>query len=132
MTMIADKPFTQFTNVNILDELRIRGVLVDITDPYTTYIPRLFISVIIDSDYSAIAGDWIEAVNGISILLPADADENDEVIVTNGDGSLITINSGAVNIKYTSTVTSLQTTNQGTTLHFQMFSDGVSNYWRIR
>ena len=29
MVQIADKPFSQLTNLNILDELRIRGVLVD-------------------------------------------------------------------------------------------------------
>lgn len=58
MVEIADKAFTQLTNLNILDELRIQGVLVqpaggqDIVEVSTTY------QVIIDDDIIAATGTF--------------------------------------------------------------------------
>jgi hypothetical protein len=131
MTMIAGKPFTQLLNLNLLDELRIQGVLVNFNTG-DTYVPRYFTSAISSIDYIAIAGDWVEARNGITVYLPFDAEENDEVIVANGDGSTITIDANGNSIKYTTTDTSMTTSNQGTSLHFQLFVDGSNSYWRIR
>ena len=54
MVQIAEKPFTQFLNVNILDELRFDGEL---------FGPREFNSSVPVGDVTAVNGDWIEANN---------------------------------------------------------------------
>jgi hypothetical protein len=62
--MIAGKPFTQFTNVNILDELRINGVLfAGVAEPVT-----------VTGDYTVLSSDsmvLVDASSGpITITLP--------------------------------------------------------------
>ena len=123
MTKIANKPFTQLTNLNITDELRFKGEL---------FGPREFESSVATGNVTAVNGNWIEAGSGITVTLDPDSEIDDEIIVSNGDGTLITIDALTVDIKYKSTTNSLQTQNQGTTLHFQMFGDGDTKYWRIR
>ena len=123
MTKIANKPFTQLTNLNITDELRFKGEL---------FGPREFESSVANTSVTATNGNWIEAGSGITVTLDPDSEIDDEIIVSNGDGTLITINAVSVDIKYTTTTRILKTKNQGTTLHFQMFGDGDTKYWRIR
>lgn len=84
------------------------------------------------SNYTAINKDWVEARSGIIVKLPANPDVNDQVIVSNGDGSKITIQGNGNTIKYTTSATSIITRNQGTSLHFQLFQDEATKYWRIR
>ena len=84
------------------------------------------------SAYTAFNKEWIEARNKAIITLPADPLVNDQVIVSNGDGSLIKIRGNGNNIKYTSTDTSVNIRNKGTSLHFQLFEDESTKYWRIR
>lgn len=83
-------------------------------------------------DYTAENKDWVEARNRITVNLPADPLVNHQVIVSNGDGSLIKIKGNGNNIKYTATDSSVQIANQGTSLHFQLFEDQSTKYWRIR
>lgn len=91
-----------------------------------------FIGMVQTSNYTAENKDWVEARNKITVKLPANPLVNDQVIVSNGDGSLITINGNGNNIKYTRTDASAQIANQGTSLHFQLFEDQSTKYWRIR
>jgi len=84
------------------------------------------------TNYTAENKDWIEARSRITIKLPANPLVNDQVIVSNGDGSLITVQGNGNNIKYTSTDTSINIRNKGTSLHFQLFEDQNTKYWRIR
>jgi len=84
------------------------------------------------TSYTAENKDWVEARSKITIKLPANPLVNDQVIVSNGDGSLITVQGNGNNIKYTKTDTSINIRNQGTSLHFQLFEDQDTKYWRIR
>ena len=123
MTQIDGKPFTQLTNLNILDELRFNGQI---------FGPREFDSSVPTGSVTATSGDWIEANNGVTVTLSEDSVVDDEIVVTNGDGSSINICSGSVDIKYTSVTNKIIIRQQGTTLHFQMFGNGSDLYWRIR
>jgi len=84
------------------------------------------------SNYTAVNKDWVEARQKITVDLPANPLVNDQVIVSNGDGSAIKVDGNGNNIKYTSTDTSINIRNQGTSLHFQLFEDESTKYWRIR
>jgi len=122
MVQIADKPFTQLLNLNILDELRFKGKL---------FGEREFDSQVPVGDITAVSGDWIEANNRITVTLDNESEVDDEIIVTNGDGTEITIYS-TISIKFTETTNVIITRTMGTTLHFQMFGNGDEKYWRIR
>ena len=91
-----------------------------------------FIAKVKTSNYTAVNKDWVEARNKAIITLPADPLVNDQVIVSNGDGSLIVIKGNGNNIKYKTIDTSINIRNQGTSLHFQLFEDESTKYWRIR
>lgn len=91
-----------------------------------------FIAKVKTSNYTAENKDWVEARSKAIITLPADPLVNDQVIVSNGDGSLIKINGNGNNIKYTTTNTNLKTSRQGSSFHFQLFEDESTKYWRIR
>jgi hypothetical protein len=84
------------------------------------------------TDYTAENKEWIEARGRITIKLPSDPLVNDQVIVSNGDGAVITIQGNGNDIKYTDKDTSINIRNQGTSLHFQLFEDESTKYWRIR
>lgn len=91
-----------------------------------------FIGKVITSDYTAFDKEWIEARNKARIYLPENALVNHQVIVSNGDGTIISVHGNGNNIKYTTTDTVVNIRNQGTSLHFQLFQDGTTKYWRIR
>lgn len=91
-----------------------------------------FIGKVKTSAYTAENKDWVEARSKATISLPANPLVNDQVIVSNGDGSAITVKGNGNNIKYTKTDTSINIRNQGTSLHFQLFEDQDTKYWRIR
>lgn len=82
--------------------------------------------------YTAINKDWIEARSKAVIKLPSNPLANDQVIISNGDGSLIKIMGNGNDIKYTTTDTSINIRNQGTSLHFQLFRYQDTRYWRAR
>ena len=82
--------------------------------------------------YTAFNKDWVEGRANAVITLPADPLPNDQVIVSNGDGSTIKVLSNGTDIKYTSTDTTLTIQRMGTSLHFQVFEDESTKYWRIR
>lgn len=85
------------------------------------------------ANYTAKNKEWIEARTKATISLPGNPLRNHQVIVSNGDGSTITISGNGNNIKYTSTDTSLITKRKGTSLHFHYFIDNVASesYWRV-
>lgn len=95
-----------------------------------------FIGDVKVTNYTARNKDWIEARNKAVITLPANPLVNDQVIVSNGDGSEITIKGNGNNIKYKGTDTSIKTRSDGTSLHFQLFRHQVygvdERYWRVR
>lgn len=93
-----------------------------------------FISKIKTVNYTAINKDWIEARNKITVYLPETPIRDDEIMISNGDGSVITIDGNGSNIKYTSTDTKFITRNNGSSYHFQYFEDNGLNerYWRVR
>ena len=76
--------------------------------------------------------DWIEARKGITVTLPADALVNHQVIVSNGDDTRIAVKGGGMKIKYSSLTDEVVMRRQGTSLHFQVFEDEATKYWRIR
>jgi hypothetical protein len=106
---------------------------VDIIEQVADLIPitpnRVFYSTIKDSNYTAISGDFVEARCRCIITLDSNADQDAEIIIANGDGTRVTV---LGNIKYTRTTDRMFISNQGTSLHFQMFVDGNTKYWRIR
>lgn len=91
-----------------------------------------FVGKVKTINYTAIAKDWVEARSNAVISLPLDPLVNDQVIVSNGDGSLIKVEGNGNDIKYTTTDTSIIIRVQGTSLHFQLFEFEGTKYWRIR
>lgn len=93
-----------------------------------------FNSVIKTADYTAANKDWVEARNKITILFPENPVKDDEIMVSNGDGSAITVDGNGELFKYTSTDTVFITRNMGSSYHFQYFEDNNLNerYWRVR
>jgi len=106
--------------------------VLDATVKQILYDTAGFIGKVKISAYTAENKDWVEARNKAVISLPANPLVNDQVIISNGDGSIINVNGNGNNIKYTSTDTSVNIRNQGTSLHFQLFEDQDTKYWRIR
>lgn len=90
-----------------------------------------FVGKIKNTNYTAENKDWVEARSGITISLPTDPLSNHQVIVSNGDGSKITVNGNGKNIKYSKTDTTLITKRKGTSLHFLFFIDSSETYWRV-
>ncbi|GAF74808.1 unnamed protein product [marine sediment metagenome] len=91
-----------------------------------------FIGLVKTSNYTARTKEWVEAGSDSTISLPANPLVNDQVIVSNGDGTTITVDGNGNNIKYDKTDTSVLIRSQGTSLHFQLFQDAATKYWRIR
>ena len=100
----------QISNVEAADEQAIES--------------KLFNVLIKNQNYTAVDMDFIEARSGIVITLDPNAQENDDVIIANGDSSRITV-LGSVKIKRIET--SVNINQAGTSLHFKKFPD----YWRI-
>jgi hypothetical protein len=92
----------------------------------------LFNTVSITNNYTAKNKDFIEANNGITVKLPANPVINSEIIIANGDGSLITIDGNGTNIKYISVSQTMITSNMGSSWHFHLFDNGTDKYWRPR
>ena len=85
-------------------------------------------------NYTAENKEWIEARSKARIKLPSNPLHNSEVIISNGDGTSIIMDGNGNDIKYTSTSTTLPTIRQGSSFHFQFFSDNTlgESYWRAR
>lgn len=123
MTKIAGKPFTQLTNLNITDELRFKGEL---------FGAREFSSSEATNNEVLVSGDWREVGKGYTVILDPDSEVDDEIILTNLDGTLVTYDAVSVVIKFKGDHFKVQSQEQDTTLHFQMFGNGDDKYWRIR
>lgn len=93
-----------------------------------------FVSKIKTANYDVKNKDWVEARNGILLTFPTNPVRDDEIMVSNGDGSQIKIWGNGYNFKYTSTDSMFVTRNMGSSYHFQFFEDNVLNerYWRVR
>lgn len=91
-----------------------------------------FVAKVKITNYTAINKDWVEARSGATIKAPSNPLANDQFIVSNGDGSTITVLGNGNDIKYTKTDTKILTRKKGTSLHFQLFEDSTTKYWRIR
>ena len=85
-------------------------------------------------NYTAENKEWVEARNKARIKLPSNPLRNSEVIISNGDGTSIIMDGNGNDIKYTSTSATLTTIRQGSSFHFQFFSDNAlgESYWRAR
>jgi hypothetical protein len=103
--------------------------LQQIEDLIPAYENRDFYSTIKSADYTAVSGDFVEARDNCIITLDPNADADDQIIVANGDGTRITV---LGDIKFTRLDTKMFIRRQGTSMHFQMFVDGMTKYWRIR
>lgn len=82
------------------------------------------------SDCTALDNDFIEANNSSIVYLPINPRKSSQVIVANGDGTVITIDGNSNSIKFTKLDTQLKIREIGTTIVFQWFQDGP--YWRPR
>ena len=93
-----------------------------------------FNSKIKTSNYTAENREWVEARSKARIKLPSNPLHNSEVIISNGDGTHIIMDGNGSDIKFTSTSTTLTTARQGSSFHFQFFSDNAlgESYWRAR
>ena len=80
--------------------------------------------------YTALDFDFIEANNSAKIKLPQYPDDASEVIVANGDGSMIVVDGNGKKFKVKGLTDDVLIKNQGTSLHFQYFAE--RGYWRIR
>jgi hypothetical protein len=91
---------------------------------------RVFFNTRVKSvDYTATDNDFVEMSDGKTLKLPENPRKNSQIIVANGDGTLITIDGNGNNIKRTSLTSSIKTSRKGTSLHFYWFIDGP--YWRL-
>ena len=81
-------------------------------------------------DCTAVDNDFIEANSSIIVYLPLNPRKSSQVIVANGDGSVITVDGNGNDIKFTKLDTELKIRTMGTTIVFQWFQDGP--YWRPR
>jgi len=81
-------------------------------------------------DCTAADNDFVEANNSIIVYLPVSPRKSSQVIVANGDGSVITVDGNGNDIKFTKLDTELKIRTMGTTIVFQWFQDGP--YWRPR
>ncbi len=93
-----------------------------------------FISKIKITNFTAVNKDWVEARKNITVKLPENAQRDDEIMISNGDGSKITVDGNGNNIKFTKTDPCFITRNKGSSYHFQYFEDNTLNerYWRVR
>lgn len=91
-----------------------------------------FTSKIKTVDYTAINKDWVEARNGIKVTFPVNPVRDDEIMVSNGDGSTIKIYGNGYKFKYKDSDTTFITRNKGSSFHFQFFQDLGEQYWRVR
>lgn len=76
-------------------------------------------------NYTAVDGDFIEATSRAEITLDPNSEENDDIIVANGDSTLIKV-LGRVKVGG-KIETTINIRRAGTSLHFKKFKD----YWRI-
>ena len=87
----------------------------------------IFTSITVDSGYTALGGEFINAKRSAIISLPLTPNEGSVIIVRNGDGSPITIKGNGKNINGCSEA---KICRQGTALVIHYFID--SNEWLVR
>lgn len=112
MTIIADKPFTQLTNLNILDELRIDGVLVTPTEQQFVEVTANY-TIDIDDDVVLGSGTFNVTLISLStaikqVTIKALASSTLTLIADGSD----TIESGSTPITSNQSVTLVPTTTQ--------------------
>lgn len=91
-----------------------------------------FNATIKTTNYTAKNKDYVEARNGITVFLPENSVRGDEIMIANGDGSLITVLGNGTDIKYKRTDDTFVTRNIGSSYHFHLFVDNPNKYWRVR
>jgi len=85
-------------------------------------------AVIANSNYDAVASDYVEARTGL-VNLPQFPSENDEVIVASDFSGNVVISGNGNNIKRKEETRQLIISQVGTSLHFLYFIGG--GYWRV-
>lgn len=99
--------------------------------PPRTYI-REFIPDIVTTNYTAVNNDFIDARAGITVQLDSNAGFNDQIITMNGDGSAITVSS-TIQIRYQGQRGfKIILANEGTAIHWHLFSNGTEKFWAAR
>ena len=114
---IIDDPIQETINLN--SQTNAEEVHYHFDSPF-----RVFNAVSTNTIYIANNWDWINAKNGSSIILPAYPEVNSEVIIRNGDGSLIGLKGNGRLINGSSTG---ELRRKGTCIKFKYFID--DNEW---
>lgn len=114
---IIDDPKQETINLN--SQTNVEEVHYHFDSPF-----RVFNAVSTNTIYIANNWDWINAKNGSSIILPAYPEVNSEVIIRNGDGSLIRLKGNGRLINGSSTG---ELRRKGTCIKFKYFID--DNEW---
>ncbi|PCJ26492.1 MAG: hypothetical protein COA94_05125 [Rickettsiales bacterium] len=95
----------------------------------TTQVRELY-SKIVTANYTAVNNDFCDIRNGSTVTLDSNAGWNDQIITTNGDGSSVKVTS-TIELRYKgqrgNTITIRQ---EGTSIHWYLFSDGTEKFWR--
>ena len=79
-----------------------------------------FRAVTVSSSYTSVSFDFINASVGATISFPEFPDENDVIIIRNGDGTLIPLDGNGKNINGSATG---KITRKGTSIEFYYFID---------
>jgi len=114
---IIDEPIQE--NIELNHHTNIEEVHYHFDSPF-----RVFNAVSTNTSYTANNWDWINAKNGAPITLPAYPEVNSEVIIRNGDGSLIQLKGNGRLINGSSTG---ELRRKGTCIKFKYFID--DNEW---
>lgn len=105
-----------------LNELEEEGK--EFTYPSLPILPKSFNAVTTDSNYTAVAFDFVNAKSGATIKFPKFPDENDVIIIRNGDGTLISLDGNGKTMNGSSTGKLFK---KETTINFHYFID--SDEW---
>lgn len=85
---------------------------------------------IVKSNRTAVNRDFFDIRNGAAVTLDSKAQWNDQIITTNGDGSLIKVVSD-IELRYKGQRDfSLNIRQEGTSIHWYLFTDGNEKFWR--
>ena len=91
---------------------------------------RDFKSEIITSDKIAVDGDFWDIRSGATVTLDPNAQWNNQIITTNGDSSSIKVTS-AIELRYAGKRDyTFVLNNEGTSIHWYLFSNGLEKFWR--
>jgi len=104
--------------------------LEQIEDLIPTTLVKGFQPKIIASNYTAVNNDFLDIRSNSTVTLDATAQWNDQIITTNGDGTRSKVTS-TIELRYKGRRgNTIFIRNEGTSIHWYLFTDGKEKFWR--